>query len=49
VKGARRFDGVRPSLFKPIHGIVRETDSHAHGLRANMKKHAQTIEITCKK
>ncbi len=47
---ARRRSSVgQPSLFKPIHGIVRGTDSPAHGLRENMKKHAQTIEITCKK
>jgi hypothetical protein len=35
-----------PSLFKLIRGIVREIDSPRPNCAQNMKKHAQTIEIS---
>jgi hypothetical protein len=36
-----------PSLFKLIRGIVREIDSPRPNRAQHMKKHAQTIEISC--
>jgi hypothetical protein len=48
--GQRRDRGrpaarLRPSLFKPIRGIVRGTDSRYRRRAQHMKKHAKTIEI----
>jgi hypothetical protein len=37
--------GGPPSLFKLIHGIVRETDSLRPRRAQHMKNHVQTIEI----
>jgi hypothetical protein len=38
----------RPSLFKLIHGIVRETDSQRQWRAQHMKSYGQIIEISCK-
>jgi hypothetical protein len=42
---ARMPAARQPSLFKPIRGIVRGTDSRYPKRAQHMKKHAETIEI----
>jgi hypothetical protein len=39
--------GCRPSLFKLIHGIVRQIDSLRRGRAQHMKSYGQIIEISC--